>query len=135
MAGESRVTRSTQVNGGGVTAGGVSQEVLVDNIQTFKKTIPIGTNVQLVRPEVTLANVKAMSICATQDSTVKTNSSSSPQETLTLKANVVMSWLTGDPSANKFLAGDVTDWYVTNAVAMTLTIIIGEDSTPSLSDG
>lgn len=137
MSNESKVTRSVNISGGGVTVGGVTETILVDNVATFSKIIPAGSvNIQLVRPDVTIANCKAMAIGANKACSVCTNAAStgSPQDEIDLVANKPLSWLTGDPTANKFLAGNVTDWYVTCTDDTFLKIIIGEDSTPGVSD-
>jgi hypothetical protein len=136
MAQESVITRTVNLNGGGVTIGGVSEKILTDSVETFKKAIPANTtNGRVVKPRVTLDNCKALGIMASKDCTVKTNSTSSPQETLTLKANKMLHWMYGDPDANKFLADDVTDWYVTTGGEDTLLQILnGEDATPVLTE-
>ena len=138
MAGEAGVSWSSSITGGGVTLTG--RKVLpINNPSTFKQIIPANsTNAQITKPDVTLANCQLMAIGASQDCTVTTNAAStgSPQETLALKKDAPLSWKTGDPSANKFLSGNVTDWYVTTGgTATLLTIIIAEDSSPTITEG
>lgn len=138
MASETKVTRSVSITGGGVTVGGVSEQVSVDNLASFKKLIPANTtNAQLVKPDVTFANIKVIAIVANKDMTVCTNAASTgaPTETLSLKANKMLHWMFGDPAANKWLSANVTDWYVTTGGEDTLlTILIAEDATPVLSE-
>jgi hypothetical protein len=58
--------------------------------------------------------------------TVKTNSSGSPQETITLKANRPKIWQEGDTA---MFAGDVSKLFITHAApgTATLEIIVGSD--------
>lgn len=135
MAGESKLNRNISISGGGVTVGGVTEQIEVDNIQTFSKTIPKNlTDAVVQKPEVDFSECKLMAIVASKDCTVKTNSTISPAETLELKANRPLHWIEGDPTANKFLSVDVTVWYVTTGGEDTLLkIIIGEDGTPGIS--
>lgn len=62
---------------------------------------------------------------ATKTMTVKTNSSGSPQETITLTSGVINLYYVGGPTAVQF-GGDVTTIYITdttsNAVGGTLSI-------------
>lgn len=138
MAQETKVSRSVSITGGGVTVGGVSEQVSVDNLATFKKAIPANTvNVQLVKPDVTFANIRAIAIVANKDATVCTNAAStgSPTETLVLKANKMLHWMNGDPDTTKFLSADVANWYVTTGGEETLlTILVAEDATPALTE-
>jgi type IV secretory pathway VirB9-like protein len=61
----------------------------------------------------TLANLKSVMIYADGALTLKTNSSGSPQETITLAAGQEITWQTGDPGSAPF-AGNVTALFVTN---------------------
>ncbi len=74
---------------------------------------------------------KAVVMFASGALTVKTNSSSNPQETITLAANQVLVWINGTPGAVSPFANDVTTIFATNAAqtAVTLTIKIVEDAT------
>lgn len=75
--------------------------------------------------------LKSLWISSDQDITIKTNSSSVPQETIALKANQPITWVDGDVQAKPF-AGDVTAIYVSNAgaAAAALEIRSLEDATP-----
>ena len=134
MAQELKVARSTVVNGGGVSVGGVTETVTADHVLTFSKEIPANsTDEHLVGPDITLAICNAMAIVANKDCVVKTNSSSSPTDTLTLLANKAIHWLTGDPAANKFLTATVTDWYITTGADQTIIkMVFAMDATPNL---
>lgn len=77
-----------------------------------------------------LTDLKGFAMIATQDMTVKTNSSGSPQETFNLTANNAVIYMDGIDAA--IFAGDVTDLFVTNASGTdgTLTVTYGHDATP-----
>jgi hypothetical protein len=61
--------------------------------------------------------------------TVKTNSSGSPDNTITLAAGVPVAWDTNSPYANPFTA-NVTKFYITNASAGTFSCKVLYDPTP-----
>jgi hypothetical protein len=62
--------------------------------------------------------LKAFVLIADQNMTVKTNSTSAPDNTISLSANVPFFWITGQGSIP--LAAAVTKFYVTNTTAGTL---------------
>ena len=66
-----------------------------------------------------VANLKSIAIVSDQNCTIKTNSSGSPQETLTLTANSIFLWQYGSGVPIP-VAGDVTAWYITNTPALNL---------------
>lgn len=80
-----------------------------------------------------VSQVKTIVLLATQDMTLKTNSSTVPADTLVLKANSPYVWST-DSLNTLLLTVDVTALYVTNnstpATAGTLTISGSYDPTP-----
>ena len=138
MAGEQVMSRNMSVTGGGMTAGGgSSQQISVDNINTFQKIVPSGTvNGRFIVP-ITLSTLKGLVIVASKACTIKTNSTSDPDDTLTMVAGVGRNWFVGDPDGNKLLTANVTDIYVTvtnSGEAPLLKIIAGSDSTPVLGD-
>jgi hypothetical protein len=71
-----------------------------------------------------------MVLYSTQDLTIKTNSSGSPTDTITLTANGARVWAGGESSCP--FSADVTKIYVTNATgsAATVTILVCYDATP-----
>ncbi len=99
------------------TVGGTSISVIATQTVEFEakmdRSIAIGaTNLELpFTCEST--NLKSWVILSDKALTVKTNSSSTPQETITLVANVPQVWQTGMGTAP--IAGDVTKLFVTNA--------------------
>lgn len=71
---------------------------------------------QLVPMAFSSAKLKSIYIRADQDCTLKTNSSSVPQETITLKAGIPFEWVSTSGIAYPF-AGPVTAGYITTTVA------------------
>ncbi len=63
---------------------------------------------------VTIANIKSMVLWSDKNLTIKTNSSSTPQETITLTANVQKVY-TFDGAAPNFFSGNITKFFCTNA--------------------
>jgi hypothetical protein len=82
---------------------------------TFNMSVPIA-NDQLVALAIDVSQVKAIVILSDQDLLLETNSSSSPAQTLSLKANVPYFWYTNKPVAMVF-STDITALYITNASA------------------
>lgn len=88
-----------------------------------------------VNQEIDIAFVKlkvnSMIIFTDQAITIKTNSSGSPQETLTIAASSPWLYRSDDNRANPF-AGDVTKMFISvpGAAAATVKIRILEDTTP-----
>ncbi len=116
----------------GISIGGDAEQEITGDQEVATPGISIAAN--QTNKEIdwafTLANAKAYAICATQDCTVKTNSSSSPQETLTLKANQALVWRENDPSTMHFLSNDITQIFVTNTTALTIKFGHVVDITP-----
>lgn len=95
------------------------------------ESIADATTDQLVSCAFTLAQLKVFALISTRALTVKTNSSSVPQETLSIAANSPFLYIPGSGVASPF-AGDVTALYVSNASggAATLKIRGLVDATP-----
>lgn len=141
MAGEVTLVRQSSIQVGGVAVTG-RKTLPVNAPGTFRQKIPANqTDVQLKKPKCTLADNKVQAISADKDCTVKTNSTSGTavegtNDIMVLKANVPLEWIDGDPANKKFLTADVANWYVTTgAEATTLTIIICDDATPTVTEG
>jgi hypothetical protein len=88
--------------------------------QSYNLTIPIA-NDQLHAMALDVSQVKAIAILSDQDLTLETNSSSAPDNTLSLKANVPYIWYTNKPQALVFTT-DITALYVTNASAAVASL-------------
>ena len=85
----------------------------------FSQAIAASQTNLLVPVAYTLANLKSLIIVSDQNCTLKTNSSGTPQDTISLTANSALIYQpgTGEPSP---FAGDVTAWYITNTPALNL---------------
>ena len=116
-----------------VVIGGESTSIL--NALTAGLRIAISEQIAiandvLVALSVDVSQVKGVYILSDQDVTLETNSSSSPTNTLALKANIPYVWYTNKYDVLKFTS-DITALYVTNASASAanLTIEILTDPT------
>jgi hypothetical protein len=136
MAGEFTFTVKRTVTGFGKSNGTVEQTVKCDGGTPISKTIPANsTNAHFVCP-IDISATKVLSIETSQACTIYVNaaSGSSPDQTLTMVANLAKTWVTGD-DAGIFLDQDVTDLYITTGGSATnLSIIEGHDATPVLGD-
>lgn len=83
--------------------------------------IPDATTNKEVDVAFALAKLKAIYLYASQDVTVKTNSTGSPDDTISLVAEKPLVWYTGGSFANPFTA-DVTKLYITNASGSDATV-------------
>lgn len=83
----------------------------------------------LLAISIDVSEVECVGITADQNLTIKTNSATAPQETLTVTANQMLFERTGDTA---LFSGDVTAMYVTNASGTdaNLSIVVALDSTP-----
>lgn len=117
--------------GGGADTVAKTASYTADGEKNADLTVLNGVVNQLVSIAWVLANLKSFLITSDVDVTVKTNSSSAPQETLAVKANNPIVFRNDDGRAALF-AGNVTALYVTNAAGATATINIRalEDVTP-----
>ena len=126
------VNRSMSVSGLGITLGGVSEIVPAEGGEIFDGAIAANAvDLEISTPDVDLLTCTVMAISADKDCTIKTNSTSTPGDTILVKANKLLSWFSGDLAGDKFLTVDVTKWYVTTGGAATkLKILIVSDPTP-----
>lgn len=78
------------------------------------------TNYDLPGAVITIANIKNLYMCFDTAVTLKTNSTGSPQETLTFTANVPLIWDSQMPVAiGTIFAGNITKFYLTNSTDET----------------
>lgn len=132
MAGEASVRVSTSYTFGGGTIGGTVATVNPDAQIFMKKTIPANSTNVVFNVAIDVTAVTIAAIEANKDCTVKTNSTSTPDDTLALVANQAVGWRVGDVPA-LFLTEDVTVMYVTTgAEATTLSLGVGYDATPGI---
>lgn len=114
----------------GTTLFSVQDSVTVAAQVTIEETIANGgTNVE-VTVAVDATNMKSFALVSDQDVTVKTNSSSTPDDTFTLKANKPIVWTENMP--NNPLSADITSIFVTNSsgASATVRLVSGYDPTP-----
>lgn len=78
---------------------------------------------QEILAAIDISLAKLVAIKSTQNITIKTNDSASPDDTLALTANVPMIWRDGDYNAI-FLSADVAKFFITNATAADATVQI-----------
>lgn len=125
-----QLTRS--VANGGVTYGS-TETVTVDALATLKRTIAAGaSNVQYIFP-VDFSQLQFVFLKGSAAMTLKTNSSGSPTDTISLVAGSPKIWKTGDASGLNPFTADVTlagGIFVTSVAGGTLEIMIGYDDTP-----
>jgi hypothetical protein len=97
---------------------------------SISETISIANNV-LVNCSLDVSAIKSVYILSDQNMTLKTNSSGSPAETISLVANVPLTWYTNCYYTN-LLATDITALYLTNAsaAAASFTLEALTDATP-----
>ena len=94
------------------------------------ETCPTGSATQLIFP-IDVSAVKAFSVLSTQNVTLKTNSSGSPDNTIALIANKPYTWTASMYDTFK-LTTDVTSIYIANTSGSSadVTIMMIIDSTP-----
>jgi hypothetical protein len=85
---------------------------LVDSEVNLDEIVAAGATNKEYDIGITVAKIKDMVIMSSVPCTVKTNSTSAPDNTLTLAANKQLIW-TVDHIETKFLTVDVTKFYVT----------------------
>lgn len=101
------------------TAESISTGVRENNIDI---ALVIGTDVS-VPYTATRANILSLCLLSDVDLTLETNSGSSPQETISLKAGVAKTWtLAGEGLAACPFSGNVTGLFATNAAAANLKV-------------
>ena len=130
MAGEKAVTVSTSYRFGAGTVGGTVATVNPDSQTFISKSIPANSTNFEIQIVVDVSTVTIAAIEASKDCTVKTNSTSDPDDTLALKAAQAIGWRTNDV-ATLFLTVDVVKFYITTGAEATLfTFGFGVDATP-----
>lgn len=111
MAFTHRITRSIVTSGNSLTGATV---VSADGQQSVAVAVNDSVSDLEIEFDVLIADLKSIFILATQDMTLKTNSSGAPPETLDLLAGKPYVWHEGSYFAN-LLATDITKFFVTNA--------------------
>ena len=135
MAGESTARVSRSVSIAGVTVGGAQQTIATDGQVTFSKVIPANQTDAQCNVNADLGGAHLLAIEASKDCTVKTNSSSTPIQTLSLKANIPRIWVQNDVTAN-WLTSDISALYVTTGGEdTTLKFVAAIDTSPLITTG
>lgn len=92
-------------------------------------TVPASTTDFRTNIAIDVSEVKSLYIHSDVSVTIETNSSSAPDDTLTVAAGKPLVWYTGCGLANP-LTTDVTDFYITNATggpaAVKIRVLIDE---------
>lgn len=106
------------------SAGGSSlsgQCIEVGNLdQTINTQLPAGTTNQSFTLAITAANLQAIELVASQNCTIKANSTSTPAYTINLVAGRPLYWGKSDGYYSNPITADTTVWYLTSTAAVTL---------------
>lgn len=108
-----------------------SVNVAVEGEQNLDVTVPGSTNDVQVAVEIDVSALKSVFIQSSETVTLETNSSSAPNETITITKDKPLVWYEGCGWANPF-ATDVTAIYLTRGSAgdAAVSIRFGYDATP-----
>ena len=110
---------------------GSSNSFSGDGQESRSVAVPPTTSDQLVNFALDVGQIKAIYMKSNVDLTVETNSSSAPDDTISLLAGIPYIWYTGSYFTN-LLTTDVTALYLSNAgaVAAAFELEVVHDSTP-----
>ncbi len=98
------------------TISSTTHSYIDDTEYGVKVTVTAGAVNKEVDIAFTVANLKALVLYCDQNVTVKTNSTSSPQETITMTALKEIVWTTDGAAGGTIpFAGNVTKFYISNA--------------------
>lgn len=117
-----------------------TEEVLAEQEVTLEVEVPAGAVNKEIDVGMTAALIKSLLIAANRTAKetgtfasviVKTNSTSAPDDTLTVKPSNAVCWSTGDPTICPITA-DVTKLYVSNAGTAKCDFVVRalQDPTP-----
>jgi hypothetical protein len=118
------------------TVASTTQSFTGDAEIQYKGAIAANTTDGRITLAVTKANIRSMVIYCDQDCTIKTNSSTTPQETISVSAKVMVDWNTSSTASCPY-SGNITDLYVTvgnTSAAANLLVTHLVDQTPVLGD-
>lgn len=119
---------SIEVNGGAP----LSQQTTLtaEAVTPLAVTVPENATAFNITPvAIDVSQLKVLHIQANAAMTIKTNSSGSPDDTLTIAANKPLLWFEGCGMTCP-LDTDVTQLYVASVAGGSLQITIGQDVTP-----
>lgn len=103
----------------GVTASATGNEATVVSV-----TVPASTTHQLYSLAMPTADLKSVFLYTDGALTVKTNSTSAPDQTLTFAADYPLAWASGMPNTNPITTA-VTQVYLTNASTTAAVVLAG----------
>lgn len=111
---------------GGVTsssgnAGVSSSYTETGNVEiNINENLPAGASNQLITVAFTIASLQSLYIVASQACTIKTNSSGTPAQTISLQPNMPYEWSVSPGYFSNPITTDVTAFYVTSTLACLL---------------
>jgi hypothetical protein len=91
----------------------VNQNYVADGQMDIDDIVPPSTTNKEYDLPITLANVKSLVISSDQALTIKTNSSVTPSDTITVKAGIPITWNTDNINSIPF-ATNVAKMFITN---------------------
>lgn len=114
--------RSFSINGGAAVSSNVSVTKSIDNNVSDFAVAANSTNLVCDPGSIDVSKVVSLFMLAVgSDLTLKINSTSDPDETLTLKDGHAVEWVTGDSVDNPLGTVDVTTFYLTEAAGTAAT--------------
>lgn len=105
------------VSGGSLSLSGINVTSSGTLGHEVSVTIPASTTDQAMPLTIDISELESIFLVTDGALTVETNSSSSPQETLTFAANKPLAWFNGMPgvAVGDIFGGDITGLFLTNA--------------------
>lgn len=109
-----------------------SEDVTGSAEANIDETIGLNATDFLINLAIDVSALKSIFMLCSKAATIETNSSSAPDDTITLAAGVPFRWTSNSPFASPFASTvDVTKIYVTSSgAAGTLQIYVLQDATP-----
>ena len=98
------------------------EDVSAGELVTIEEAIADSETDKLVALTLDVSQLKAMYLECDQDVTLETNDGSTPDDTISLSANVPQLWSESDGASLRPLTVDVTGLYVTNASGSTANL-------------
>ena len=116
------------------TVSSVTGTYSVDALAEYDIVVPANQTDLEVEASFPYANIKAVLFSSDAAVTIETNSSSAPDDTISLTSTVLAKCWTHDGKVGNLaanpLSADVTALYITHTTACTVKIRVGYDSTP-----
>ena len=106
------------------TISGATNSYVSDAGQVYDFVVPANTVNHEIDIVLTVANIKALGMLSDQDVTIKTNSSSTPQETIAMQGKKPIVWTPDNGQVIPF-AGNITKMYFSNAGSVDANVKLG----------